>query len=68
MLNLTRYPGQKIIVTHEPSGEKLTIEVASVNPDKAVYLKLAARKCFLIDREEIHEEKRKAHAGNPRTD
>lgn len=59
MLNLTRYPGQKIIVTHEPSGEKLTIEVSAVNPDKAVYLKLSARKTFLIDREEIYDDKRK---------
>lgn len=57
MLNLSRYPGQKIIVTHEPSGEKLTIEVAAVNPDKAVQLHLKARKCFLIDREEIHDDK-----------
>ncbi len=66
MLNLTRYPGQKIIVIHEPSGEKLTIEIAAVNPDKAVYLKLEARKTFLIDREEIHEDKRKSDARTSR--
>jgi len=37
MLSLTRYPGQKIIVTHEPTGDKITIEVAAVNhPSKQV--------------------------------
>ncbi len=60
MLNLTRYPGQKIIVIHEATGDKLVIEVAQVNPDKAVYLKLEAARCFLIDREEIHLDKLKA--------
>lgn len=57
MLNLTRYPGQKIIVIHEATGDKLVIEVDSVNPDKAVYLKLQAARTFLIDREEIHLDK-----------
>lgn len=58
MLSLTRYPGQKIIVTHEPTGEKITIEVANVlHPSKQVRLNLSAAKCFLIDREEIHEDK-----------
>ena len=57
MLNLTRYPGQKVIVTHEKTGDKLTIEVAAVNPDKQVRVAFSAPKTFLIDREEIHEDK-----------
>lgn len=58
MLNLSRYPGQKIVVTHEPTGDQLLIEVHEVNPDKAVQLRLKADRCFLIDREEIHEDKK----------
>jgi len=57
MLNLTRYPGQKIIVTHKPTGEVLTIEVGAVSRDTQVRLKLTAGPTFLIDREEIHLEK-----------
>lgn len=30
MLNLTRYPGQKIIVTHDPSGDVMSFELSSV--------------------------------------
>jgi len=60
MLNLTRYPGERIIVTHEASGDKLTIEVAEVNPaNNQVRLALTAPRTFLIDREEIHEDKNK---------
>lgn len=58
MLNLSRYPGQKIVVTHEPTGDQLVIEVHEVNRDKAVQLRLQANRCFLIDREEIHEDKK----------
>jgi len=68
MLNITRYPGQKIIVTHEPSGDQMSIDVSAVNRDKAVYLKLAAPRCFLIDREEIHEDKKREAHANTRTD
>jgi sRNA-binding carbon storage regulator CsrA len=57
MLNLTRYPGQKIIVTHKPTGEKIVIEVGAVNPDKQVRLCLSADQSFVIDREEIHLDK-----------
>ena len=60
MLNLTRYPGQKIIITHEPTGDKITVEIAAVNPDRQVRVSLSAGKCFLIDREEIHDDKIKA--------
>jgi len=58
MLNLTRYIGQKIIVTHEPTGDRLTVEIAAVNRDGQVRVALSAGKCFLIDREEIHEDKK----------
>lgn len=63
MLNLTRYPGQKIIVTHEPTGDKLIIEVVDVAPDRQVRVGLTANKCFLIDREEIHEDKHSRRGG-----
>lgn len=56
MLNLTRYPGQKIIVTHEPTGDRLTVEIMAVNPDRQVRVGLSANKCFLIDREEIYND------------
>ncbi len=56
MLNLTRYPGQKIIITHEPTGDTLTVAIAAVNPDRQVRVSLSADKCFLIDREEVFKE------------
>ena len=68
MLNLTRYPGQKIVVTHEKSGDQLTVEVVAVNPDKQVRLGMAAPRTFLIDREEIHEQRKRDPNGNTRTD
>ena len=57
MLNLTRYPGQKIIVTYKSTGEILTIEVGSVNRDTQVALQLTAGPSFIIDREEVHLDK-----------
>ncbi len=57
MLNLTRYPGQKIIVTHKATGEILTITVGSVSRDTQVALQLTAGPSFIIDREEIHLDK-----------
>jgi len=57
MLKLTRYPGQKIIITHEPTGETITVEVASVNREGKVHLQLSAPSSFIIDREEIHLDK-----------
>jgi len=55
MLYLTRYPGQKIIITHEPSGDKITVEITAVHK-KQVRVALRAQKTFLIDREEIYED------------
>ncbi len=57
MLSLTRTEGQRIIVTHESSGEKFTIEIRNI---KAHHVRLGfyANKTFLIDREEIYKEKK----------
>ena len=63
MWNLTRYPGQKIIVTHEPTGDAMIIEVVDVAPDRQVRVGLTANKCFLIDREEIHADKKLRRGG-----
>ncbi len=58
MLSLTRYPGQKIIVIHKPTGQKITINIASVNhPSKQVRLNISADSAFSIDREEIYLDK-----------
>ena len=57
MLKLTRNKGEKIIVTHEASGEKLEITVLDVFRNWQVRLGITADKTFLIDREEIHVEK-----------
>ena len=58
MLRLTRYPGQKIIITHESSGDKIVINVQSISfTDKWVRFGLDADKAFLIDREEVHLDK-----------
>ncbi|KKM03402.1 hypothetical protein LCGC14_1774830 [marine sediment metagenome] len=58
MLSLTRYPGQKIIVIHKPTGEKIIIDVAAVlHPSKQVRLNISADADFSIDREEIHLDK-----------
>ena len=60
MLSLTRYKDQRIIVTHEPSGDVFSIEIESVNPrNEQVRLGFEADKCFLIDREEIHDDKQR---------
>ncbi len=69
MLSLTRYEDQRIIVTHEPSGDVLTINIESVNPrNQQVRLGFEADKCFLIDREEIHDDKRRKANDPTRTD
>ncbi len=59
MLSLTRTEGQKIIVTHEASGQSFTIQVRDIAGHQ-VRLGFYADKTFLIDREEIHEDKKKA--------
>lgn len=57
MLNLTRYPGEKIIVTHEPTGDKIIVHVQSISfTSKWVRIGIDAAKCFLIDREEIYQD------------
>ncbi len=64
MLSLTRYPGQKIVVTHKPTGDQIIIEVQTVSfTSKWVRLGIKAAKCFLIDREEIHDDKSRAEKG-----
>ncbi len=57
MLSLTRTEGQRIIVTHQASGEKFEIEIRDI---KAHHVRLCfyADKIFLIDREEVHEAKK----------
>lgn len=63
MLSLTRYIDERIVITHEPSGDKLTVEITNVSQrNLQVRLGFDADKCFLIDREEIHQDKqRKSH-------
>ena len=56
MLSLTRTEGQRIIVTHEASGEKFEIEICKTK-EHQVRLGFYANKTFLIDREEIHLDK-----------
>ena len=58
MLSLTRSEGQRIVVTHEPSGDSLTIELTQAKAHQ-VRLGFYAKKTFLIDREEIHNDKRR---------
>jgi len=58
MLKLTRNKGEKIIITHEKSGDKITVEVLDVHRNWQVYLGIDAEKTFLIDREEIYEAKK----------
>ncbi len=57
MLKLTRNKGEKIIITHEKSGERIEITVLDVFRNWQVRLGISADKTFLIDREEIHLEK-----------
>jgi sRNA-binding carbon storage regulator CsrA len=60
MLSLTRYPGQKIIITHKASGDKIVISVQTISfAEKWVRFGLDADKTFLIDREEIHLDKQR---------
>lgn len=56
-LKLTRNKGEKIVITHEKSGEKIIIEVLDVSRNWQVRLGISADKTFLIDREEIHLDK-----------
>ena len=58
MLKLTRNKGEKIIITHEVSGEQIVIEVLDVSRNWQVRLGVSADKTFLIDREEIYEAKK----------
>lgn len=58
MLKLTRNKGEKIIITHEKSGEKIIIEVLDVSRNWQVRLGVSADHAFLIDREEIYLEKK----------
>lgn len=63
MLSLTRYPDQRIVITHESSGDQLTINVAEVNPrNLQVRLGFVADRCFLIDREEIWRKKQQGES------
>ena len=57
MLRLTRNKGQKIIIQHEESGEKIVIDVLDIYRNWQVALGISADKTFLIDREEIHLDK-----------
>lgn len=61
MLKLTRNKGEKIIITHEESGDKIVVEVLDINANRRrsqVYLGIQADRTFLIDREEIYLEKK----------
>ena len=58
MLKLTRNKHERIIITHEQSGEKVVIEILDVTRNWQVRLGISADKTFLIDREEIHEAKK----------
>jgi len=57
MLRLTRNKGQKIIITHAESGERIVIDVLDIYRNWQVALGISADKTFLIDREEIHLDK-----------
>lgn len=57
MLKLTRNKGQKIIITHEKTGEKIVVEVLEISRNWQVRLGITADTAFLIDREEIHLDK-----------
>ena len=59
MLKLTRQIGEQVIVVHEPSGDKLIIEVLDVYRTLKVRLGLDAEKVFLIDREEVYLDRMK---------
>lgn len=57
MLQLTRHKGEKIIITDRESGSTIVIDVLALGSVQ-VRLGITADKAFLIDREEIHEEKK----------
>ena len=61
VLNLTRYPGQKIIVTHKPSGEQMLITIGPISPTNQVKVSFDAGPDFIIDRHEIHLDKQRHH-------
>ena len=61
MLSLTRTKGQRIIVTHVASGEKFEIGVLNLKATQ-VRLGFYANNTFLIDRQEMHDEKLKGAA------
>ncbi len=56
MLSLTRTEGQRINITHEPSGEIFTIKIVKTK-EHQVRLGFYASKNFLIDRAEISLDK-----------
>ena len=58
MLKLTRNKGERIIITHEMSGEEITIDVLNVSRNWQVQLGISAPTTFLINREEIHAAKK----------
>jgi len=58
MLKLTRNKGEKIIITHEKSGEKIIVEILEVSRNWQVRLGVSADQAFLIDREEIYDAKK----------
>lgn len=58
MLKLTRLKGERIIITHEKSGDEITIDVLKISRSWKVQLGVSAPTTFLIDREEIHEAKK----------
>ncbi len=52
MLNLSRNPGDRIVI--QCGGEIITVTIVSVNRSKQVKLGIEASRHVIIDREEVH--------------
>lgn len=57
MLTLTRKPGEKVVITHEPSGDRMVLDVCDFVFGSSIKMVFSAPRCFLIDRMEVHQDK-----------
>ena len=59
MLNLTRKPGEKIVITDTRTGDEIVIEFSDYNTTQGARLRLKAPAVFHIDREERRQERQR---------
>ena len=63
MLTLTRKPGEKIVITDAKTKGRIVIEFADYNTTQGARLLFDADRQYLINREEIDEDRRRKHGG-----